>query len=82
MRWLPAVRAVLARPALWLTALRVWRLHLPDRWWSHRPFLPVPDRAWLRFRLQTQYGDPNARPDPADLVTWLEWSRGWRTLGR
>jgi hypothetical protein len=36
----------------------------------------------MRFRLQTQYGDPNHAPDPTDVVTWLEWSRGWRSLGR
>jgi hypothetical protein len=81
-RWLPAVRAVLRRPALWPTAARVYVAHVPDRWWVRRPFVPVPDRAWLRFRLQTQYGDAEAVPAPADLVTWLEWSRRWRALGR
>ena len=81
-RWLPAVRAVLVRPGLWPIAARVYVDHVPDRWWSRRPFVPVPDRAWLRFRLQTQYGDADATPAPADLVTWLEWSRRWRALGR
>lgn len=81
-RWGPAVGAVLARPSLWVTAVRVFVLHVPDRWWARWPFLPVPDRQWLRFRLLTAYGDADARPDPDDLVTWLEWSRGWRALGR
>ena len=81
-RWWPAAREVLGRPGLWATAIRVVVLHVPDRWWARRPFLPVPDRQWLRFRLQTAYGDPDARPDPEDLITWLEWSRSWRALGR
>ena len=71
---------MLRRPRLWPTAARVALLHVPDRWWSRPPFLPLPDRAWLRFRLQTAYGDPDRPPDPEDLVTWLEWSRGWRAL--
>jgi hypothetical protein len=35
----------------------------------------------MRFRLQTAYGDPEHAPEPADVVTWLEWSREWRALG-
>ena len=68
--------------ALWPAAVRALVLHAPDRWWSRWPFLPVPDRAWLRFRLQTAYGDPDRAPEPADVVTWLEWSRGWRARAR
>ena len=80
--WLPAVGAVVRRPRLWPAGVRAYVSHVPDRWWAHRPFLPVPDRAWIRFRLQTQYGDPSHAPDPDDVVTWLEWSRGWRALSR
>ena len=82
MRWGPAVRAVVRRPHLWLVALRAWRAHVPNGWWRRTPFLPVPDRAWLRFRLQTAYGDPNRAPEPGDVLTWLEWSRGWHVLPR
>jgi hypothetical protein len=77
---LPAVAAVVRHPRLWPAGVRAYVVHVPDRWWARRPFLPVPDRAWLRFRLQTQYGDPSAAPAPDDVVAWLEWSRGWRTL--
>jgi hypothetical protein len=62
--------------------VRAYLTHVPSSWYRRRPFLPVPDRAWMRFRLQTQYGDPNHAPEPADVVTWLEWSRGWRSLRR
>jgi hypothetical protein len=44
------------------------------RWWARPPFLPRPDRDYLRFRLETQYGADGA-PAPGDLVTYLEWCR-------
>ena len=69
------IAAVIARPSLWPAALRQARVLVPDRWWSRRPFLPVPDREWMAFRMTTAYGDPAAPLIPADVVTWLEWSR-------
>jgi hypothetical protein len=64
---------VAARPSLWAAALRqAGRLARP-RWWRRAPFLPVPDREYLRFRFETQYG--NAPPEPADVVTYLRWCR-------
>ena len=81
-RWLPAVRAVARRPQLWLPGARAYVAHVPGGWYRRVPFLPVPDRAWIRFRLQTAYGDPTHAPEPDDVVTWLEWSRGWHTLPR
>jgi hypothetical protein len=70
--WARATTLVLARPRLWAAALRqALRLARPG-WWRRPPFLPVPDPAYLRFRFETQYGD-DARPDPRDLVAYLEW---------
>lgn len=72
--WFGAVRAVAARPRLWPAGWRAYRSLVPGRWWTRRPFLPVPDPAWMAFRLTTAYGDPAARIDPDDLVVWLAWS--------
>lgn len=69
-----AGRAVLARPDLWRAALRQARALVPPRWWRRRPFLPVPDREWLAFRLTTAYGDPHAAVVADDLLVWLAWS--------
>lgn len=72
--------AVLARPALWPTAVfQLCRL-APRGWWRHAPFLPLPDAAYLRFRLQTQYGDPDREPEAADLVSYLRWCRRYGRL--
>jgi hypothetical protein len=37
----------------------------------------VPSGEYLRFRLQTQYGDTDAPPSSSDVVSYLEWCRDW-----
>ena len=69
-----AARAIARRPRLWRPALRQARVLVPERWWRRRPFLPLPDRDWLRFRMTTAYGDPDAPIDVDDLLTWLAWT--------
>jgi len=72
---LPAALAVARRPALWGVAVRqTVRLAAPG-WWRRWPPVPAPDPAYLRFRLQTAFGDPAAAPAPADVVAYLEWCR-------
>jgi len=72
--WMQAVGALARKPGLWPTAVaQAGRLARPG-WWRRAPFLPVPDAAYLRFRLDTQYGTAG-RPEPADLVTYLTWCR-------
>jgi len=77
------VLAVLRHPSLWPVALRQsWRL-VPSRWWSARPPLPVPDRAYLRFRTVTSSGgDGGGAPHAAEVVAWLRWSRTWHAVVR
>ncbi len=69
---------MLARPWLWPTALRQVQALAPPRWWRRRPYLPLPDPAYLAFRLQTMYGDATRPPDPADVVAYLRWCRRFR----
>jgi hypothetical protein len=67
--------AVVVRPWLWGIALvQLFRLARPG-WWRRTPFLPWPDREYLRFRLETQYGDPDHAIEPADIVAYLQWCR-------
>lgn len=70
--------AVALRPDLWVTALRQLLALAPRRWWSRRPFLPVPDADYLTFRLQTMYGGSKPEPVAADVVSYLEWCRFYR----
>ncbi|CAN5749820.1 hypothetical protein BH24ACT3_BH24ACT3_15730 [soil metagenome] len=69
-----AALAVLVRPSLWAIAVaQVARLAVPG-WWHRAPFLPRPDPDYVKFRLQTAYGDDRP-PAPADVVTYLRWCR-------
>ncbi len=69
--------AVAVRPTLWTTAVRQVAVLAVAGWWRRPPFLPVPDRAYLRFRMQTAYGDAERDPEPEDVVTYLHWCRAW-----
>ncbi|MDQ6727722.1 MAG: hypothetical protein M3066_16385 [Actinomycetota bacterium] len=65
------------RPGLWGVAVRqCLRLAAPG-WWRRWPPLPLPDPAYLRFRLQTGYGDGTG-PPAADVVAYLRWCRRFR----
>ena len=62
--WAQAALAVLRRPSLWGVAIAQALRLAPSGWWRRSPFLPVPDPAYLRFRLETQYGSDH-EPEPA-----------------
>jgi hypothetical protein len=72
---LRAIAVVVRHPSLWWIALRQARRLAPPRWWRRPPFLPLPDREYLRFRMVTQYGDADHAPEPEDLVSYLRWCR-------
>lgn len=74
--WARIGMAVAVRPRLWAVAVQQVLVLAVPGWWRQWPPLPLPDEAYLRFRLQTQYGDPAHRPEPADVVTYLHWCRG------
>jgi hypothetical protein len=76
--WTGAVVAVVVRPALWPTAVRQALVLAPSGWWRRRPYLPLPDRDFLAFRLETMYGAGAAAPEPDDLVAYLRWCRNSR----
>lgn len=74
------VGALGRHPSLWPTALRqAWRL-VPSGWWRRSPFFPWPSRAYLEFRVVTQYGDISHRPLADDVLNYLRWCRDWRRI--
>lgn len=79
--WLRIVLAVVGRPGLWLTALRQARRLARRGWWYRPPFLPLPGRAYLGFRAETQYGDQSHPPIPQDVLNYLAWCQEMGRLG-
>lgn len=82
MRWAAVVAAVAARPWLWPTAARQVVVLARAGWWRRRPWLPLPDPAYLAFRLETMYGGRAPEPRAGDVVGYLRWCRGQRALLR
>ena len=76
----PVARAVAMRPSLWGVAVGQAVRLAPAGWWRRWPPVPLPDPAYLRFRLQTAYGDSARAPSPADVVAYLDWCRRMRRL--
>jgi hypothetical protein len=78
--WLVAAAlAVARRPRLWGVAVRQTRRLARPGWWRRWPPLPLPDPSYLRFRLQTAYGDDRP-PAAGDVVAYLEWCRDFGRL--
>ena len=72
------LRVIIRRPTLWLEALRALVAFTPSGWWRMAPFLPLPRRDYVRWRMQTAYGAFDATPSPDDLVQFLQWRREQR----
>ncbi len=70
-----ALVVVLRRPWLWATAAGALAGLAPDRWWLRPPFLPIPDREAVDWRMTTAYGSADSTLDEGDLVAYLEWRR-------
>ncbi|HVH67468.1 MAG TPA: hypothetical protein VM716_06335 [Gemmatimonadales bacterium] len=48
-------------------------------WYRRPPFLPLPPREYVRWRMFTAYGDEHAVPPLADIVRFARWRR--ETMG-
>lgn len=65
--------AALRHPPLAVDLLRVaWRFRA-DGWYARFPFLPLPSRAYVRWRMHTAYGDPDAIPPAGDIIRYARW---------
>jgi len=74
------VAALLGRPDLWWTSIGVLRRLAPPGWWRRAPHLPLPDPRLWEFRMVTAYGRGDAVPEPADVVSYVEWCRDTAAL--
>ena len=78
MSWLPVVTALtlrtIRRPSLASDLLRVaWRFR-HRHWYRRFPFLPIPEREYVRWRMYTAYGDADAIPTAKELERYARWA--------
>ena len=50
-----------------------WRFRR-RRWWTRFPFLPLPDREYVRWRMLTAYGDSDSIPPASDVIRYARWA--------
>jgi hypothetical protein len=77
--WRALVLALVGRallsPRLAVDLLRTgWAFRRRD-WWQRPPFLPLPDRTYLRWRMYTAYGAEDAVPPAGDVIRFARWRR-------
>lgn len=71
LRLLP--RALVSPSLAWALLLLIWRFrHI--RWYARFPFLPLPPRDYVRWRMYTAYGDADAIPPLADVRRYALWA--------
>ncbi|HEY0242132.1 MAG TPA: hypothetical protein VGC52_05665 [Gemmatimonadaceae bacterium] len=64
----------LTRPSLAIDLIRVaWRFRSRG-WYTRFPFLPIPDRTYVRWRMYTAYGDYDAIPPAEDVERYARWA--------
>lgn len=65
----------LINPRLALDLLRTAWAFRRRKWWTRAPFLPWPDREYLRWRMYTAYGWEDAVPPVQDVIGFARWRR-------
>jgi hypothetical protein len=67
-----AGRALLS-PALAIDLLRVaWRFR-SRHWYRRFPFLPLPSKSYVRWRMYTAFGSYDAVPPAESLIRYARW---------
>lgn len=78
MSWTRLTLSLIGRsmlnPAVGLSLVRVaWRFR-HRHWLTRFPFLPLPAKAYLRWRMHTAYGRDDAVPPADDVVRYARWA--------
>ena len=74
----PFVGLAVRRPGL-IPALvgMAWSFRGRD-WMRKPPFLPLPPKDYMRWRMETAYGDPEAVPPADELERFVRWAAAMR----
>lgn len=64
----------LRRPSTGVALLTVaWRFRRRG-WWRRAPFLPLPSRDYVRWRMHTAYGESDIVPPADDVERYARWA--------
>jgi hypothetical protein len=58
-----------------------WACRARD-WYRRAPFLPLPPRTYLRWRMETAYGDPEHLPEAREIERYVVWASRMRQMMR
>lgn len=72
------VGLALRRPRLLPHLVRAAWAFRARHWYRRLPFLPLPSRSYLRWRMETAYGDPDATPRADEIERYLVWTTDMR----
>lgn len=73
-----AARSLMS-PRLAVDLLRTAWAFRARGWQTRPPFLPLPDRTYLRWRMYTAYGNEDAIPPAEHVIRFARWRR--ETMG-
>ncbi len=65
----------LVNPLLALDLLRLVWAFRSRTWYRTLPFLPLPPKEYIRWRMYTAYGDEAAIPPLEDIIRFARWRR-------
>jgi len=72
--------ALVRRPSLLPTALRLGGALAPQKWWTSGSRLPFPRADYLEFRNVTLSGEADQMAEPHEVIAYLEWCKSMRAL--
>jgi hypothetical protein len=76
------VALALRRPSLIPALLgAAWTFRARD-WYRRPPFLPLPPRSYMRWRMETAYGDADFTPRLDQIERYVAWRSRMRRLMR
>lgn len=75
---LPFVKLALRRPQLIPALMGMAWAFRAQGWMRRAPFLPLPPRDYMRWRMETAYGDPDAVPPAVELERFVRWAHAMR----
>jgi len=69
-----AGRAIV-RPTLAVDLLTTLWAFRARNWYRHLPFLPLPPREYMQWRMYTAYGQEDVVPPIEDVIRFVRWRR-------